>query len=278
MKADLHLFTNGSEENWPSIEYAAWIAGNMKTRITLTGILEPAREEFLIEEMFSRAVSLFQGKGIDYSLELSNEQAEETIAKVSEQRPKDLLLFGPFGRPQLRRLVVGRSFRQIMARVRSAMLYVPVARLPLRKILICMGGLSYTLTVEHLGLRVAQMTGASVTLLTVVPPVDLDYPEARVIRENWQRLAETDTLPGKNLREGLSSAASMGVTASVRTRNGIIVEEILEEIKTGDYDLACMGSSYSAQGLRHLYTSNVTAEVAEAGLLPILTARYQKEA
>jgi len=45
----------------------------------------------------------------------------------------------------------------------------------------------------------------------------------------------------------------------------------------GEYDLICMGSPHSAHSLRHLYTPNVTAEVAEAANCPILTARYSPE-
>ncbi len=276
MKPRLQVFTNGFEGNWPSIEYAAWMADAMQASLTLTGTQEKSAEKFSVEEIFSRAVSLFQQKKLNYTLELGDEPIESLIGRAAQNSPDSLFIFGPLGRSRLRRMAQGRSFREIMAQVNAPLLYVPAARLPLQKVLICLGGLKYVVTVEHLGLKVAQMTGAAVTLLMVVPPVDLDYPEARSIRENSQTLAETDTLPGRSLREGLASAASLGVSASVKTRNGIIVEEILDEIKTGGYDLVCMGSPFSAHSLRHLFTPNVTAEVAEAAQVPILTMRFQE--
>ena len=113
------------------------------------------------------------------------------------------------------------------------------------------------------------------TFLHVVPPVDLDYPEARNIRENWQRLAETDTLPGRTLRKGLQMARELGLQAKVRTRNGNIIEEILAELKENQYDLICMGSQFSSHSLRQLYSPNVTADIAETANFPILMARYQ---
>lgn len=276
MKPRLQVFTNGFEGNWPSIEYAAWMAEAMQASITLTGTQEKSTEKFSVEEIFSRAVSLFQQKKLSYTLELGDEPIESLIGRAAQSKPNSLFIFGPLGRSRLRRMAQGRSFRQLMAQVNAPLLYVPAARLPLKNVLICLGGLKYGITVEHLGLKVARMTGAAVTLLMVVPPVDLDYPEARSIRENWQTLAETDTLPGRSLREGLASAASLGVKASVKTRNGIIVEEILDEIKTGGYDLVCMGSPFSAHSLRQLFTPNVTAEVAETAQAPILTMRFQE--
>jgi nucleotide-binding universal stress UspA family protein len=65
------------------------------------------------------------------------------------------------------------------------------------------------------------------------------------------------------------------LTAKAKARQGNIVEEILAEIKEGEYDLVCMGSAYSAHTLRQYYAPNVTAEVAEGARCPVLTARHK---
>lgn len=285
MKPNLMIFTNGYQGTWPAIEYAAWIAQKMPISLTLTGVVEPDDADHPVEDIFSRAVSLFQETGIDYSLELENGLAEEIITgRIDLQKAlgavddlEKLLILGPFGRPQVRRMLEGNSFRRLMSSVLVPILYVPILRIPLKRVLICMGGLGYAFTAEHLGLRVAQMNRASVTLLTVVPPIDLDYPEARKIRENWKNLADTDTIQGRSLREGLKNARDAGLDARVIVRHGKIVEQILAEMKQGDYDLVCMGSQFSARGLRQYYTPNVTADVAETSQCPILTVRYLQQ-
>ena len=96
------------------------------------------------------------------------------------------------------------------------------------------------------------------------------------MRENWQRLAETDTPPGRSLRQGLEIARAAGLQVSVKVRNGNVLEEILAEVTEGNYDLLCMGSLFSSHTLRQLYTPNVTAEIAETDLVPVLTARYTR--
>jgi len=63
----------------------------------------------------------------------------------------------------------------------------------------------------------------------------------------------------------------------VKIRNGMVTEEILAEVREGGYDLLCMGSPFSSNALRQLYTPNVTAEIAETDLAPVLTARYARE-
>jgi nucleotide-binding universal stress UspA family protein len=183
---------------------------------------------------------------------------------------------GPLGRPPLKRLLSGRSFRHIMERVAAPILYVPEVRLPLKRMLVCLGGLGYEVTAENLAMQLAGLAHAEVILLTVVPPIDLNYPAAREVLENWQRLAETDTPSGRGLRQGLEIARAAGLQASVKVRNGNVLEEILAEVENGNYDLLCMGSPYSSHTLRQYYTANITAEIAETDLVPVLTARYTR--
>jgi nucleotide-binding universal stress UspA family protein len=156
-------------------------------------------------------------------------------------------------------------------------IYVREPRLPVRKLLISIGGLGYEVTAEHIAMQVAMKSQATITLLHVVPPVDLDYPTARAERTGWQHLADTDTPVGRSLRQAMEIADQEGLSVIVKGRRGNVVEEILAEIREGDYDLLCMGSPYSADAFRQLYTPNVTAEVAEAAGIPVLTARFKKE-
>lgn len=281
MKTEFLIATNGSESTWPSIEYGAWAAALIDAPVTLLGIAEhlssaPIDDKYPLENIFARAVELFQEKGVTYSLEVLNGDAEEVIPR--EAKDKDCItVVGPLGRPPLRRFLVGRSIHHLMAEISTPILYVPQARLLLQKMLVCLGGLGYEVTAEHLAIRVGVMSKAQVTLLHVAPPVDLDYPTARAEREHWQDLIDTDTLPGRNLRQALEAARAAGLTASVKARQGNVVEEILAEIKEGNYDLVCMGSPYSAHGLRHMYGPNVTDEVMEKANCPILTARFIPE-
>ena len=280
MQPNLLITTNGFKGTWPAIEYGAWLAAHLQTKVTLLGVTEhlnPAQidDHHPLEDIFERAVRLFQQKGLEYSLEVRNGDAEIVIP----QRAKEgdfLTVLGPLGRPQIRRWITGRSIRHLMEEITGPILYVPEMRVPLKKILICLGGLGYEVTAEHLAIQMAANCNAEITLLHVVPPMDLDYPTARTVRVHWQNIIETDTPAGRSLRDAMQVAKEQGLTVTARGRHGNIVEEIMAEIKDGNYDLLCMGSPYSTHALRQLYAPNVTAEIAEAAHCPTLTARYKK--
>lgn len=276
MKPELILVTNGYSGNWPAAQYCAWLAKKMQAIVNLVGVVERNDNQHPLEDFFSDVIGLFQREGIEYHIDIYNSELDDLIPVLARERKDSLFIFGRFGRQFLKRLVSGSRFRNIMAQVSSPIFYIPELYVPPQKVLICLGGLGYTITAEHLGMQVAEFSGASVTLLSVIPPIDLDYPESRALRDNWKKISETNTLPGKSIRQALEAAQSMGIKASLHIRQGNVVEEILAEIKNGGYDLVCMGSTYSAHGLRHMLTPNVTAEVAETVNVPILTARYKE--
>ena len=60
------LVTNGCTQGWATIQYATEMAKIMKMPLTLLGIVEKFDMEHPVEEIFSRAVSLFQEKKIAY--------------------------------------------------------------------------------------------------------------------------------------------------------------------------------------------------------------------
>ena len=278
MKPELLIATNGFKATWAGIEYGAWFAHSMQMKVRLLGVSEkphPASidEHHPLDDFFARAVELFQKNGVEYSLELHHGNAEQVIPEKANQG-NFLTVVTPLGRSRIRHWLTGRSFRVLMEEIKGPILYVPVIRLPLKNLLISAGGLGYEVDAENLALQVATVTRADVTLLHVIPPTDLDYPTTRDVREHAGDLQDTDTILGRSLRKGINIAKEAGLNAKLVTRQGHVVEEILGELKQGDYDMVCMGSRYSAHALRQLYTPNVTADVADAVNCPLLTVRH----
>jgi len=280
MDSKLLITTNGFKGTWFAIEYGAWLAEVMQMQVILLGVnevLNPAAidDHHPLEDIFERAVSLFQEKGLSYSLDVRNGEVERVIPEKANSGSY-ITVASPFGRTQIRRLITGRSIHRLLERIQGPILYVPEIRLPLKKILISAGGLGYEAAAENLALQVASANQADVTILHVIPPTDLDYPTTRGLRGHTKDLAQTNTLPGRSLRHALELAQEAGLNARAVARQGIVVEEILNELREGRYDMVCMGSSFSASTLRQYYAPNVTAEVAVSAHCPVLTARYKR--
>jgi hypothetical protein len=171
-----------------------------------------------LEEVFELAVGLFQQNGVEYSLEVRKGSAEEIIPERARQG-NPIVVLGPLGRPQIRRLLTGRSVRYFIGEIEQPILYVPQSKLPMRKILICVGGLGYEVTAEHLAMQIAMKSRARSPCFTS-SPVGFDYPTAKAIRENWQNPEQTDTPIGRSLRQALELAQTENLDRSCQRAAG----------------------------------------------------------
>lgn len=268
----LLLCTNGHQSTRPALEYGVWLAGLLKKTVTLLGIDEDNKYRTDLEKILSETAVELENKGISFEQRIEVGHGTDSIARVAHAG-NYLTIAGPLGRPAWRRVVYGRSFRRLLAKVETPILYVPNTCLPLKRILICVGGLAYAHSLEHFGLLIAQATGATITLLHVVEPINLDYPTSKEIHNHLDNILASDTPQAKNLRNALAAIQAVGVSVDLKIRHGSIVHEIIKEVELGDYDLIGLGSPYSTKSLRHLYTPNVTAEVAESVHRPILAVR-----
>ena len=269
----LLLCTNGCDTTRPSLAYGAWLAGLLRVPVTVLGIVEETEQQSAVQAFTQQAVELLGQNSIEYKLVIDKGFAPDVIARYATQDEQSLVVVGPLGRPAWRRFMMGRSFRRLMARIERPILYIPQEHLQLHKVLVCLGGLGYADTVIQLSIRLARLTGAEVTLLHVVEPITLDYPTSHEIFEHLENIQETSTPQGQNIRAAIELIHAAGLTARLKIRSGSVVNEITDEITAGKYDLVGLGSAYSVHSLRHLYMPNVTAEVGESALCPILTVR-----
>ncbi|HLA99358.1 MAG TPA: universal stress protein [Anaerolineales bacterium] len=270
----LLLCTNGEPASYPALEYGAWLAGLMGLPVVLLGIVEAAEKEERVTSAVESVAAELAERGAPYRVQFESGRGSVVISRLAAAG-EFIVVVGPLGRPAWRRFVQGRSFRRIMARVESPIFYVRQSRTRLENILICMGGLGYSVSVQNLCLHLAKISHAKVTLLHVIEPVSFRYPISREVTSHWREVPETNTPQGRNLRRARQKFESAGIQVDSKIRRGNAVHEILEEIDHGEYDMVGLGSTYSAHSLRHAFLPNVTAEVAEAITCPVLTARYQ---
>ncbi len=268
----LLLCTNGNENTRPALNYGVWMAGLLHSQVTLLGVIEELADEKIVKKLLDDTEEKLKDNDIPYDIRLDYGRGSVVVAKHASTGPF-LTILGPLGRPAWRRVIQGRSFRRVLEKVATPILYVRQVRPQLNKILLCLGGLEYSESVQQLCLYLAKISSASLTLLHVVEPVKLDYPISKEIHNHWQHILETDTPQGKTLRKAFEEAQSSGLPVQFKVRHGNPVHEILEEVKSGGYDLIGMGSPHSAHSLRHLYMPNVTAEVAEVTDCPVLSVR-----
>ena len=265
------LVTNGTKESLPALEYGVWLADILAIPVKLIGISESRSMKKNVNEVIESAQLQLDKLNIHSEVQLEQGDACQVIGRIANTQ-ESLVILGPFGRPLWLRWLRGRTFRRIVKDLVTPLIYVPSAKKQMEHILVCMGGLGYAHNVEDWAIYLAQHSNARLTILHVVERAYYEYPTATQIQTHWEQILNTDTPQAYNLRLALQNAQDAGIPAEIKLRHGDIIHEIIAEVREGQYDLIAMGSQSSSHSLRHLYTPDVTAEVAECISIPVLTS------
>ena len=102
------------------------------------------------------------------------------------------------------------------------------------------------------------------------------YADLVRLEENVDQLLESKSELGTNLRRQKRELERLGVPAEVRLRHGIVIDQVFEEARAGDYDLIVTGTSKARGLFRHYIMGDLTRSILNYANCPVLVARAGK--
>jgi nucleotide-binding universal stress UspA family protein len=93
------------------------------------------------------------------------------------------------------------------------------------------------------------------------------------MEENVDQLLQSNSELGTNLRRQKRELDRLGVSAEVHLRHGIVIDQVFEEVRAGDYDLIVTGTSQARGLLRHYVMGDLTRDILNRANVPVLVAR-----
>src|SRR5438876_9454843 len=143
----------------------------------------------------------------------------------------------------------------------------------LKRFLVCTGGKEFIEEAVQLTGKVAAAVGASVTLLHVMAEPPAIYADLVQMEEDVDRLLESKSELGVNLRRQRESLERLGVPTEVHVRHGIVLDQVFAEAREGDHDSIVTGSSQARGLLRHYIMGDLTRSILNPANCPVLVAR-----
>lgn len=270
------LCTDGTSRSGPAVAFGCRLAALLKARVTVLGALaQPNREPALSCSLADVCANL-SAAGLRCDTVMRQGLPRRAIVAQATEERYALIVVGLLERGRMRRWLRGPSTRRALRDVAAPVLVVPADRPVLRRILLCSSDLWYPAETIRLVGQIAQAAGAEVTLLYVIPQPLLRYPILREVEDAWGALLQTDIPQGRNLKAGRDALRGLGIETGVRLRHGPVVEQIMSEIREGEYDLVALGSTYAARGLRRYFVSSITDFVVERAGRPVLVVRHHE--
>jgi nucleotide-binding universal stress UspA family protein len=249
------------------------LAKILEAEITILGVIERADLVMQVEKAVEEVRSLLKEEGVAFQTLTRRGRARAELARQTREKRYDLVVVGSLGRAWWTRFLRGPTWRRILRAVESSVLIVRVERpFSLEKALVCSGGLSHADQVTRFGGKILQMAGARATLMHVVDPLTMEHL-AHKRRISLEEFAQLDIPQSRHFLIEYDILRGMGVEVEMKLRHGFATEEILQEVGEGGYDLAVMGSTQIATGLRHYFVGSITDKVVENAPCPVLVVR-----
>jgi len=267
------LCTDGSPAAATAVRFGLNIARHSDKPIALLGVVEKRAEIDGLRNGLAALGTELQASGAQCDIRIRHGHAAEQILTEADAWQAELIVIGQLGQRGLTRFFMGSTATRIVQFAHCSVLMVKGARSSLKKILVCTAGGEPGLRDVAMAGRVARLAQAAVTVLHVMSQVPLNdtayLPDLA---------ATADDLMARHTREGLHLQSALDVLqqrtphSTAKVRHGFVVDEILAELRQGDYDLLVFGA-HLARGLNRWLLDDVTAHLIEEATTPVLVVR-----
>lgn len=270
------ICSEASEQADRALRLGATVAAACQAEVILLGIIEAKGHSDAILDSLRRGQALLQDKGVSAELVTKMGNPIEEIVRRTAETAFDLVVIGAVRKEPRGLFWLSSKAYKIVKEVEPPVLIVAGKAAGLKKILICSGGKNYIDPAVRLTGKIAQGAGAQIALLHVLPEPPAIYARLPKMQETADWLLKSNTELGLNLRRAKESLEQMGVSTDLKLRRGAVLEEILNEIHEGGYDLVVTGSALS-RGLRTYVLGDVSREVVNRASCPILVVRSRED-
>ena len=267
------ICSDGTSSSETAIHLGGLLAEPLKAETTLLGIAETPQDELPLRNMLQKQAQLLHDQGISPNVIV---QSGEPVGQIIDQTSKtsyDLVVVGARWTGATGHYWRSARTYEVIKTIQPPVLVAIGERQQLKRFLVCTGGKEFIEQAVHFTGKLAAAVKASVTLLHVMAEPPAMYADLVRLEENVDQLLESKSELGTNLRRQKRELERLGVSAEVRLRHGIVIDQVFEEAREGDYDLIVTGTSQARGLLRHYIMGDLTRSILNRANVPVLVAR-----
>ena len=272
------ICSDGMPASENAIELAALLAGPLRAEITLLGIAEESSDERPLRETLERQAQILRNRDAQPNIAVRAGEPVHQILDQTSNTSYDLVVVGARWTGATGHYWRSERTYEVIKAIQPPVLVAIGECKQLKRFLVCTGGKEFIELAVQLTGEVAAAVGASVTLLHVMAEPPAIYVNLVQLEENVDQLLESKSELGTNLRLEKTQLERLGVPAEVRLRHGIVIDQVFEEVRAGDYDLIVTGTSQARGLLQHYIMGDLTRSILNRANCPVLVARAGKPA
>jgi nucleotide-binding universal stress UspA family protein len=263
----------------PASDGAAHLGGMLaratKAPVTLLGIVENPADDQPLRQALDRETDILRRTGVELRAIIQTGEPTAQILGETSAKKYDLIVIG-----SRRRNVSGGFWQsqrtyEIIKAVEPPVLIAMGPCEGISRILLCSGGKHFIDDALRLTGTLAAALHAEVTLLHVMAEPPAMYAHLIELEEDVDALLSSGSELGRNLVAEKKALEKLRVAVRVRVRHGFVVDQLLDEMREGNYDLIVSGSSRARGPLQHYIMGDVTQSILKSAECSVLVARYR---
>ena len=253
------------------------LASSLRAETTLLGIAEKPRGEGALRDALNTQAQSLRAHGVTPEIVVRAGEPVRQIRNETSTTKYDLVVIGARQTGATGLYWRSEKTYEVIKAISPPVLVAIGECGRLKKFLVCTGGKEFIEEAVQLAGKLAAAMGASVTLLHIMAEPPAIYADLVRLEEDIDRLLESKSELGMNLLQQKKDLQSLGVSAEVHVRHGIVVDQVFAEAREGNYDLIVTGSSQARGMLRHYIMGDLTRSILNHANCPVLVARAGKK-
>jgi nucleotide-binding universal stress UspA family protein len=267
------ICSDGMPGSAPATRLGGIISRSAGAEAVLLGIVEQAIDEAPLRQALEREAEQLKGGSVEPRIVVRAGDPIREILNETSESTYDLVVIGAQHKGNSGLYWRSEKTYELIKAIAPPVLVAIGECESLSRFLVCTGGRAFIDEALKLTGRLAGALGASVTLLHVMAEPPAMYADLVRLEEDLDRLLQSKSELGTNLRKQKETLERLGAKAEVRIRHGIVLEQVFNEIREGDYDLVVTGSSRALGMVRHYIMGDLTRRILNRAECPILVAR-----
>jgi nucleotide-binding universal stress UspA family protein len=265
--------SDGTSSAETAIHLGGLLGGALKAQIALLGIAETSSDEQPLRNALQKQAELLSARGMSADIIVESGEPVRQIADQTSKTSYDLVIIGARWIGATGHYWRSEKTYEVIKTIQPPVLVAIGECKHLKRFLVCTGGKEFIEQAVQFTGKLASAVNASVTLLHVMAEPPALYADLVRLEENVDQLLASKSELGTNLRRQKRELERLGVSAEVRLRHGIVIDQVFEEVRAGDYDLIVTGTSQARGLLRHYIMGDLTRSILNHANCPVLVAR-----
>jgi nucleotide-binding universal stress UspA family protein len=267
------ICSDGTSSAETAIHFAGLLAGPLNAHTTLLGIAERSEDEEPLRDALQAQAQLLRQGGVSPDVIVESGEPVWQIVQQTSKSKYDLVVIGARWAGTVGDYWRSKKTYEVIKAIQPPVLMAIGERKQLKRFVVCTGGKEFIEQAVQFTGRLAAAVGASVTLLHVMAEPPAMYADLVRMEENVDQLLQSKSELGTNLRRQKRELHRLGVSAEVHLRHGMVIDQVIEEVRDGNYDLIVTGTSQERGLLRHYIMGDLTRSILNRANVPVLVAR-----